>query len=57
MRVKASRPFMSLSSSGPMMSCTSPPEQKLPPLDAITTALMSLPCSVASARKVSRSSA
>ena len=31
MRVKASSSFMSISTSGPMMSCTSPPEQKLPP--------------------------
>src|ERR1700761_5077320 len=30
MRVKASSPFMSMPMSGPMMSCTSPPEQKLP---------------------------
>jgi hypothetical protein len=37
MRVKASRPFMSMPTSGPMMSCTSPPEQKLPPFGASTT--------------------
>ena len=41
MRVKASSPFMSRVSSGPMMSWTSPPEEKLPPFEAMTTALMS----------------
>ena len=54
-RVKASSPFMSRSSSGPMISCTSPPEQKLPPFDANTTAATS--SASASARNVSRSSA
>ena len=43
MRVKASRPAMSplrcISTSGPMISCTSPPEQKLPPAPVITTLL------------------
>ena len=38
-RVKASSSFMLIFVSGPMMSCTSPPEQKLPPLEAKTTAL------------------
>ena len=38
MRVKASRPFMSIRTRGPMMSCTSPPEEKLPPFEAKTTA-------------------
>ncbi len=52
MRVKASSPFMSRVSSGPMISCTSPPEEKLPPFDAKTTALMS--SAEASARNVSR---
>ncbi len=55
MRVKSMRPCMSRSSSGPMMSCTSPPEQKLPWLEPNTTALTSP--AVARARKVSRSSA
>jgi hypothetical protein len=41
MRVKASRPGMSSWVSGPMMSCTSPPEQKLPPSPESTTALTS----------------
>ena len=31
MRVKASRSGMGMATSGPMISCTSPPEQKLPP--------------------------
>ncbi len=43
MRVKSSRPAMSPAScmrtSGPMISCTSPPEQKLPPAPVITTVL------------------
>ena len=38
MRVKASSAFMSILTSGPMMSWTSPPEQKLPPLGRNTTA-------------------
>ena len=29
---------MSMPTSGPMMSCTSPPEQKLPPFEPSTTA-------------------
>ena len=37
MRVKARRSFMSRPISGPMMSCTSPPEQKLPPFEPKTT--------------------
>ena len=41
MRVKRSRPRMSISVSGPMMSRTSPPEQKLPSSPVITTALTS----------------
>ena len=32
MRVKRSSSGISILTSGPMMSCTSPPEQKLPPL-------------------------
>ncbi len=41
-RVKASSCFMSIATSGPMMSCTSPPEQKLPPFEAkITTSTSS----------------
>ena len=39
--VKASNAFMSMATSGPMMSCTSPPEQKLPPLGRNTTAFTS----------------
>ena len=39
MRVKRSSPGMSISVSGPMMSRTSPPEQKLPASPAITTTL------------------
>jgi len=38
-----------------MISCTSPPEEKLPPLEAITTAFTA--SVVARARKVSVSSA
>ena len=41
MRVKASSAFMSMATSGPMMSCTSPPEQKLPPFGRNTTAFTS----------------
>jgi enoyl-CoA hydratase/carnithine racemase len=33
---------MSILTSGPMISCTSPPEQKLPPEPVNTTALMSV---------------
>ena len=44
MRVKASRPAMSpwrcISTSGPMISCTSPPEQKFSPAPVMTTVLM-----------------
>jgi hypothetical protein len=39
---EGSSPFMSIATSGPMMSCTSPPEQKLPPLEAKTTTSTSL---------------
>ena len=38
MRVNASRSSMFILVSGPMISCTSPPEQKLPPAPVITTA-------------------
>jgi hypothetical protein len=41
MRVKRSSPRMSISVSGPMMSRTSPPEQKLPSEPAITITLTS----------------
>ena len=41
-RVKSSRPGISISVSGPMISWTSPPELKLPPAPATTTALTSL---------------
>ena len=37
MRVKASSSFIGKPISGPMMSCTSPPEQKFPPFEAKTT--------------------
>jgi len=42
MRVKASSSGMSIFTSGPMISCTSPPEQKLPPSPVNTTARTSL---------------
>jgi hypothetical protein len=38
MRVKASSSGISMRVSGPMISWTSPPEQKLPPAPLITTA-------------------
>jgi hypothetical protein len=55
MRVKIIRPVMSILTSGPMMSCTSPPEQKLPPSPVNTTARTS--SAYWSLWKVSRSSA
>ena len=55
MRVNASSCFMSIPTSGPMISCTSPPEQKLPPFEARTTTSTS--SAYASERNVSRSSA
>ena len=42
MRVNCSSSGMSILTSGPMISCTSPPEQKLPPEPVKTTALTSL---------------
>ncbi|MNT78249.1 hypothetical protein D3C72_2174670 [compost metagenome] len=42
MRVKSSSSGMVMRVSGPMISCTSPPEQKLPPAPVTTTALISL---------------
>ena len=42
MRVNASSSGMSILTSGPMISCTSPPEQKLPPSPVNTTALTSV---------------
>ena len=39
MRVNLNRPCASILVSGPMISCTSPPEQKLPPAPVSTTAL------------------
>ncbi|MCY1382876.1 hypothetical protein D9M69_709420 [compost metagenome] len=42
MRVKASSSGMLIFVSGPMISCTSPPEQKLSPAPVSTTALMSV---------------
>jgi len=39
MRVKFISPTMSMATSGPMMSCTSPPEQKLSPAPLSTTTL------------------
>ena len=41
MRVKLSRLGMSILVSGPMISCTSPPEQKLPPAPVTITAFTS----------------
>ncbi len=41
MRVKASNPGISSLVKGPMMSCTSPPEQKFSPAPVMTTALTS----------------
>ena len=55
MRVNARSAGVSICVSGPMISWTSPPELKLPPAPAITTALTSL--AYASPRKRSRSSA
>ena len=55
MRVNSSRPRASISVKGPMISRTSPPEQKLPPAPVMTTALTS--SQSVRARKVSRSSA
>ena len=55
MRVKSSSSGMSILTSGPMMSCTSPPEQKLPPAPVTTTVFTS--SAYLSARKVSRISA
>jgi hypothetical protein len=59
MRVKASNPFMSpfsrISTSGPMISCTSPPEEKFPSVPVRTTTLTS--GTNRSRSKVSRSSA
>ena len=40
--LKRINPVMSIRVSGPMMSCTSPPEQKLPSLLAHTTTSISL---------------
>ncbi len=42
MRVKSSSSGMVILVSGPMISCTSPPEQKLPPAPVTTTVLMSV---------------
>jgi hypothetical protein len=55
MRVNSSSRGMFIFVSGPMISCTSPPEEKLPPSPVITTALT--PVSLPSSRKRSRSSA
>ncbi len=41
-RVNARSSGIVIRVNGPMISCTSPPEQKLPPEPAITTALTSL---------------
>jgi len=38
MRVKSSSRGMSISVSGPIISCTSPPDEKLPPAPVTTTA-------------------
>ena len=55
MRVNSSISGMVICVNGPMISCTSPPEQKLPPAPVSTTALTSVLCS--SARNISRNSA
>ena len=55
MRVNSSISGMLIFVSGPMISCTSPPEQKLPPAPVMTTAFTSL--AKCSARNRSRSSA
>jgi hypothetical protein len=44
MEVKRIRPLVSRSSSGPMISCTSPPEQKLPPEPVTTKARTASSC-------------
>ena len=53
-RVNSSRPVMSILTSGPMISCTSPPEQKLPPSPVNTTAFTSVAYTIS--RNRSRSS-
>ena len=53
--VKSSSSGVDIRVNGPMISCTSPPEQKLPPAPVITTARTV--SSVFSARNSSRSSA
>ena len=55
MRVKSSSSGIAILVSGPMISCTSPPEQKLPPAPENTTARTSR--SYTSARNRSRNSA
>ena len=55
MRVKRSSSGIFICTSGPMISCTSPPEQKLPPAPVTTTSFTS--SAFFSARNVSRSSA
>ena len=55
MRVNSSISGIVICVNGPMISCTSPPEQKLPPAPVSTTTLTSLASS--SARNRSRSSA
>ena len=55
MRVKSRSSGIAIRVSGPMISCTSPPEQKFPPAPEITTARTSR--SYTSARNKSRSSA
>ena len=54
-RVNWSKPVMSIFTSGPMISCTSPPEEKLPPAPLTTMALTE--SAWTSARNMSRSSA
>ena len=41
MRVKSSSSGMAMSVSGPMISCTSPPDEKLPPAPVTMTTLQS----------------
>jgi hypothetical protein len=54
MRVNPVRPLVSIFTSGPMISNTSPPDEKLPPAPVTTMVLTS--SSIAQARKKSASS-
>ena len=52
-RVKRVRSFVFMATSGPMISNTSPPEEKLPPAPVTTTALTSSSLASAQNRSVS----